>query len=390
MAIAMALNAVSLGMNAVLFPVTMERDGLSTGVIGIVLSCELVMTVVVCLALAPLLRKLGILLNLVLAIMISSPAIFALSLRNDLAHWVFLLFLIGFSSGVFMLLVQTWFNELIPQGQQGLLLGAFGTAESLGLMLGPVLFGQCDRLAIHWAATGERLGFDLETFAHRLPFALSAALSLLSIVPLLLVGRTAPKIPESFTIKFRSSIRGSQAFMLGTALCGAVYYGISAFIVIYGIQNNMSPAHAALLLAAFTLGSLVLDLPISAASDHFDKRYVFMLLIFLNLGCALFLPLAIFDAKSDPQLAYVLVFIWGGVVGAMYTVCLAVISSRHSKQDMFDGQASYVLMEGIGGTVGALFVGAAMMLLKTDGLSYAITLMSLTYFCYALTRYRVF
>jgi hypothetical protein len=51
--------------------------------------------------------------------------------------------------------------------------------------------------------------------------------------------------------------------------------------------------------------------------------------------------------------AWILVFIWGGVISGIYSVSLTLIGERYtSEDDLIASNAGYSLMESIGGTVG--------------------------------------
>jgi hypothetical protein len=102
--------------------------------------------------------------------------------------------------------------------------------------------------------------------------------------------------------------------------------------------------------------------------------------------CAVYLPIAIYT----PVNAYILVFIWGGVIAGIYSVSLALVGEKHKKGDeLITSNAGYSLMESIGGAVGVLSIGIAIEQLGNDGMPYVIMFASIVYFSFALTRYQV-
>jgi MFS family permease len=101
--------------------------------------------------------------------------------------------------------------------------------------------------------------------------------------------------------------------------------------------------------------------------------------------CAVYLPIAIYVNYQ----AWVLLFIWGGVIGAMYSIALALIGERFEGEELVAANAGYSVMDSAGGTAGILLIGFSMDTFGSDGLPYVIMLASIIYFSFALTRYRV-
>ena len=101
--------------------------------------------------------------------------------------------------------------------------------------------------------------------------------------------------------------------------------------------------------------------------------------------CAVYLPIAIYVNYQ----AWILVFIWGGVVGSIYSLALTIVGEQFEGEDLIGANAGYSVMEGLGGTAGILLIGFCMDILGADGLPYVIMFSSILYFSFALTRYRV-
>ena len=178
----------------------------------------------------------------------------------------------------------------------------------------------------------------------------------------------------------------NKGAMFSICMAGVSQFGVAAFITIYGLKNGLSIADSALLLTSFMLGSLILEVPIAWLSDYFDRRYFIVMCSFACMVCAVCLPIAIYV----PLQAWVLVFIWGGVIAGIYSVSLAIIGDKYEEDDeVIASNAGYSLMESVGGTLGIIVIGLSMQHLGTDGMPYTIMLASVLYFSFALTRYRI-
>jgi MFS family permease len=139
------------------------------------------------------------------------------------------------------------------------------------------------------------------------------------------------------------------------------------------------------MLTAFNLGALLLEAPLASLSDHFNRRTVLMVAVFLSMSCAVYLPIAIYDELQRLSL----LFLWGGVVGGMYSISLSMTGDQFRHESSTSANAAYSFMENAGGVIGPLLIGFTMQSFDSDGLPYAILLILIAYFLFALTRYEM-
>jgi MFS family permease len=195
-----------------------------------------------------------------------------------------------------------------------------------------------------------------------------------------------PKVSFTGKTNIFKTIMDNKGAMYSICMAGVSQFGVGAFIIIYGLKNGLPIADSALLLSSFMLGSLILEVPIAWLSDYFDRRYFIVWCSFACMVCAVCLPIAIYV----PLQAWVLVFIWGGVIAGIYSVSLTIIGEKYTTTDeIIASNAGYSLMESIGGTFGIILIGFSMQYLGTDGMPYTIMFASVLYFSFALTRYRI-
>jgi MFS family permease len=390
------IQAISIGINAVVLPTTLKAYGASTSVIGMVLAIEFVSVFAISFGLTRLLRAMSLYTWLLISTVIRLPAIALIAYFVDIPVWLLLVFLHGVGSILFGTLLQTWLNSIPFRRARGLAMAALGTSVSLGLLLWPrVVFAlgagvwiiepaiaHADRYLAAWFGLVPDAAVESHT---RIALFASALLSLLAALPLLLGRVVAPRFERTEQGSLLRTIRLAPAAMLATAVCGVSIFGIQSFITVYGISNGLSLVDAALLLSAFMFGAIVLEMPIAWLSDFFDRRYVMIVLVLLSLIAAVYLPIAIYD----PWGARALLFLWGGVIGGLYSICLALISERFSGADLVAANGAISVMDAAGGMFGILAIGVAMDLFDMDGLPYVIMFAGVLYFAFALTRYRV-
>jgi MFS family permease len=386
------LVSVSMGMNAVLFPVTMETNGISTTLIGFILATETIAALGICFLLPKLLKYLGMRFSLVAVTLFRVPPLLFLPFFDDVSFWLVAIFVHGIGAFTFLILMQTWVNSLKFRKNAGLMIALYGTAVSLGLALGPLVLRFIDEWNLLDTSFGAyflglvlQFGFDEAHVANGLRYCISALISTLAVAPILLGLWLVPRFQFKGKARIWRSVMLAKGPMFAVAMAGVSLFGVTSFITIFGLRNGLSLSDASLLLTAFMLGSLILEVPLTWLSDYFDRRYIIVLNAFLCMVCAVYLPIAIYETHQ----AWTLLFIWGGVIGSIYSTSLTMIGERFSDEDLVTANAGYSIMESGGGTIGILLIGAAMALVGPDGLPYVIMFSSIVYFSFALTRYQV-
>lgn len=390
------LQSISVGINAVIFTTALAGYGASTSLIGLILAIEYLSVFGISFALPRLLKKISLSVGLELSLLFRVPALIALLYFTDASSWAFLVFLHGVGNFLFGILLQTWINGLSFDNNKGFVMGLFGTSISLGLAIGPVLLA-FSQSHLDWLtpAMHHVEALLLQHLQLKIPgevgeitkfgMLLSAILSALAALPTLLCRFQAPRPQITAETTIRNVIASSPAAYFAVLLCGFTILGLQSFITLYGIKNGLTVTAASYLMSAFMLGSIMLEAPIAAISDRFDRRYVLIVLVLLGLVCAIYLPIAVYWRYS----AWILLFIWGGMMGAIFSICLALISERFDGEKLIVANGAFSVMDNLGGLLGVLVMGVGMDLFGEDGFPYALMLASVCYFSFALTRYRV-
>lgn len=365
------LTSVSMGMNAIILPTTMETLGFSNTLIGIIMSSGIAVAILVFFFLARLLTIIGLFTCFLLSSFLRVSAILLLIYTAEASHWLILVMLKGIATYLFLVLLQIEINSVPLNKYRGLVNAVFGASTSLGLATGPVVIELLSRPLL---------------LDHVVPpmLVVSAGIGLVSVVPMLLAIPLIPAHRPNRKMNVFQVISLSPAIMFAVALGAVSHFGVSYFIVIYGTHNGLSLEVAASLYTVFILGALLTEIPLGWLSDFFDRRYVIMVIVFLSMACAVYLPIAIYSKYQS----WILLFIWGGVTGTLYSLCLAVLSERFTNE-LTTATAAYSIMDNAGGSIGILIMGMAIDLFGVDGFPYTIMLVSILYFSFALTRYRV-
>lgn len=353
------------GINAVLLPVRLQEMGYSKSAIGLCMAVEVAAVVLISPYVAKIVSTLGLTATFFAAAVVRLLCLAVMMQFPGYATWAMAIFGYGMASNIFVTAVITWLSAL-PLGRfSGLCTGLFSSALSLGTATGP--------LALSFAG-----------FSGSRPFQANMLVVVLAVVPVILLLTRIPKITPSPKPRIFFIARLSPAVVASAFVGGITFFGLPAFLTLYGIQNKYDPQSASWLLSAFMLGSVTLSPVVGILSDYVDRRLVILTCFATGMIAAIYLPLAIVSYPATLALLY----IWGGSSGGIFAVGIAFLTARFRPEDHVSVGVTYTLMDCLGGTVGVFLIGYAMDI-DRDGLTYVISAAAICYFIFALTRFRV-
>ena len=362
--LASAAIQAAVGFNTVLFPVRLEEYGFSKGLIGLCLAFEMGAVLAVVGSIDRILARFGLLGTMVMATGLRLVMLALLASSRSLPLWCLGVFSFGIGTYLCLISLQTWVNGL-PLGRfRGLLSGCYSSALSLGTATGPILFNQV-------AATEDNQVFKANMVIVLIALAL--------IVPC--IGQS-PVMTNQGRLRLGYVIRMARIPMVSSFVGGVTFFGLPAFLTLYGLMNGMSLQHASLLLTAFMLGSVTLGLAIATFSGRVQRTLVTIGCVLVGVVCAVYLPLGIYNYG----IALVLLFVWGGAAGGIYAMGLATVGDLFRQEDQVSANVAYSILDNVGGIVGVLLIGALMGAGIADGIVYVIVLAALSYFVYCLTQ----
>ena len=251
--------------------------------------------------------------------------------------WFPLRFLSGAGLAFTFVLSEFWIAATAPEARRGLVIGVYATILSIGLALGPAVL----------ALTGT---------SGAGPFLTGALIIAAAALPVILVPVESPVIddhPHGAFIRFLliAPAATAAAFFFGTAESGSF-----ALLPIYGSHLGHPAESVVLFAAAMTLGNVVLQVPLGLLSDRFDRRRLLLVSAVAGLIGGVVLP---FIAR-DLVPTLILLFVWGGFAGGLYTVGLAHLAQRFTGADLAASNSAFVFANSAGVLVGPAVLGFGM------------------------------
>ncbi|MCO4054362.1 MAG: MFS transporter [Bosea sp.] len=361
-----ALVGVGLSLTIPLLSLEMERMGVSNTGIGLNTATAGIASIIAVPFVPRLAARIGI--GRVLAAAIATIVLSLVLFRAVPNYWAWfpIRFLFSAALGALFVLSEYWISALAPPARRGLVMGIYATVLALGFALGPAILN----------LVGTR-GWP--------PYLAGAGLLALASLPLIAARNNLPALSDEPSRPFRVYLMALPAATMAGMVFGAVETGGFALLPVYALRIGFEAEGAAFLVTIIALGNVLMQLPLGLLADKVSKGALLVAVGLLgSLGMAILPSLA---GTGMPFL--VMLFLWGGVVGGLYTVGLAHLASRFEGPDLAGANAAFVVLYNIGLTAGPPLVGGAMDVSNPHGFAYALSgLLTLVAFAAAYGRFR--
>lgn len=369
-AIIVTLTATSLvwSMTLPLLSLALDERGAGGEAIGASAAAQSLGGLVIAPVAAWAMRTRGPAVPTLIALLATTVLFVAFPLFDGYASWLAIRFALGLATGALWILGEAWINQLAEEGTRGRALAFYSMAVSGGLALGPTLLSIMGSEG--WGA-----------------FLVSAGLTLLSALPVLLVVRTTRPMAGRPSAGFLGYLRQTPVPLLICALAAAMSGIILSFLPLYGLGLGLSEDRMLVLISFQGIGGIVCQYPIGWLADRMDRMKLAMAGSVLLLICVALIP---WVAVVQPWDA-VHFFILGGLLGGLYTIGLILLGERYRDADLAGASAAYGIMWGSGMLAGPPIGGTAMELIPPHGFVLALMALVIAYLPFpiaAMLRHR--
>ncbi|MCL5775770.1 MFS transporter [Limibaculum sp. FT325] len=345
---AISLFGLSMTMSYPLFALLLERAGASGATIGLNTMAAAVSMVLTAPMMPRLLRAVGIGRLMIGSALVMAAIFAAVPLHEGIGWWMALRFAYGFAGTALFFASEFWIVGAAPEASRGRIIAIYGISLSTSFMTGPLLL----------TVTG------LEGWP---PFLVAAAIPLAGLVPIVWGLASAPPMEDEELPRLADTLRyfvTDPAMVWAVVLFATVEYGTLALLSVWGVRSDLPEAEAVLLLSAFPLGAILMQLPLGWAADRFDRRRLLLLIAAVMIAA----PVAITGLERALGPLVPVTMVWGGLASGLYLVALTGLGARYSGQRLAQANAAVVLAYGVGALVSPLALGAAMDAADPDGL----------------------
>ncbi|MCI4679181.1 MFS transporter [Rhodoblastus acidophilus] len=291
------------------------------------------------------------------AIALGAVALLGFAFCDDYRIWLAIRAVFGLSLTVIFVVSEYWISAAAPPAQRGMALGLYATVLAVGFAIGPALL----------SLTGAK---------GLLPFLVAAGLVAAAAVPVALAGAEgAVKMEGPGWPNLRAIFTAAPLALAAGLLYGAFETGLNGLLPVFGLRAGFPPAWATFQLTLVAFGNVVFPVPIGMIADRTRKSRLLGVLALCGFAGALALP----GFAADRTAYGIALFVWGGIVGGLYTVGLAILAEKFQGARLGAANAAYIMMYSLGMIVGPPALGVGLDLASPRGLFDALALMFMAY-----------
>ena len=278
--------------------------------------------------------------------------------------WLALRFIAGGCLAGQYVVAESWLNQLVTNANRGRILSLYSMTTIVAYGIGQVSVGIIDPNTLT-------------------AFGIGAIVTSLAVSPVALSADAAPPIvttTERMTMRELFSIVPTgvvTSFLVGVA--HGSFLGLSA---VYATRGGLSASETGLFVALPTMGSLLMQWPISAASDDIDRRAVGSLAAFTAAGAAVLLVVA--DVGSAPSMAAMVLI--GGTTFPLYSIAGAYTNDWIPTAKLTAAASQLVVLFGAGAFAGPFLASVVMGLVGNSGFAWTVVVVHATIGLYLLYR----
>ena len=249
----------------------------------------------------------------------------------------------GIVTATYFVLIESWLSAQATPATRGLVFGFYMVGNRLAFALGQIVIAYVDPASL------------MQLF-------LVAAVAYF-IAPMLQPRSTTtlPTMTAPSVANYLELPRMAPAAAAAAMMHGLVFGSVPGLVPKWGVDAGISVEIIAKMLAAMQLGGLFMQLPISYASDRFERRTVMATTVLMTAV----MSLVVLQMPADTRGGWLVVmFLWGGFSSTMYSLAVAHAGDLAPPEKRVAWVSSIMLLWGTGATLGPL---VASLLMDTVG-----------------------
>ncbi len=245
---------------------------------------------------------------------------------------------------------ESWLNHLVTNANRGRILSLYSMVTIVAYGVGQVSIGLIDPTTLT-------------------AFGIAAIVISLAVSPVALSAEAAPPITS---VPTRMSLRELRSIaptgVVTSVLVGIAHGSFLGLAAVYATRAGLSKGEIGVFVALPTVGSLLLTVPISAASDDIDRRAVGALAAFFAAGAGLLLVVAEVGGWAS-MAAMVLI---GGTTFPLYSIAGAYTNDWVPAEKLTAAASQLVVLFGAGAFVGPFLASIVMRSVGNSGFAWTV------------------
>lgn len=329
--ISTVLMMVAVGLFNTIVYVEVERLGFGKHMVGFATSLFYLGLLLGSLFIDRYIKKHGYLKTFVSFTVILAVSTEIYDLTVNLYLWLALRIIAGFSLAASFVVVQSWMMSVSSQHERGTSLALYNTLFFGAVTFGQYLFGFTDNLS-------------------HTPFLYIAIMIAFSILPLSLTKAEIPQSLKPISLSIIELFKISTTAKITVTMAGVLQAALYGFLPGYCLMRGFDNDDLAKIMAALIFGAMVLQYPLGRLSDKIDRTKT---VIWIFIGLIVLSALIIATPKNYYILSFLL-FIYGGLVFAIYPIALNILGDRVAKAALTSINQGVLFSNSFGAIVGPL------------------------------------
>ena len=326
------------GLQGTLLAVRADLEGFSTTLTGLIMSSFYLGFLLGSILTPRLTIKVGHIRVFAAFAALSSAAILLHAIFVTVPMWIAMRLVSGFCFAGLYIVAESWLNDRASNETRGKLLSLYMVVTYVGVGAGQLLLNLADPVE-----------YPL--------FILTSVLISIAVVPLLLSAGSPPTFQDSIRISLVQLYRLTPLGIVGMFAVGLVTATFFALGPVYAQRMGLGIKDISYFMAAAVLGTVLLQGPIGAVSDRFDRRIILTLVTILTAIAAL---LCIPASQHSANALFLAVALFGGFAFPLYSVCIAYTNDHLNPNQMIAASGALVLVGGLGAVTGPVLLAMIM------------------------------
>jgi MFS family permease len=326
----MALLVIGIALEQTLIPLRAIQEGMTASLIGPLMSAYYVGFATGCLWVPRIVQRTGHIRSFATFASVAAAAALGFAIYADPALWGVLRALTGFCFAGLSMVSESWLNERAENANRGRLLSFYRVVD-----LGAFTAGQ---FLLQVAPVGDFLLFAV----------VAVALSL-AVVPLTMSASREPQPLPATKLRIGAVFEEAPVAVIGCLAIGLANGAFWSLGPVFANLRGGGSDFVATFMALSVIGGALTAFPAGFLSDRVDRRLVIAICLFLTMliGIALAFAGAYLGAALLP-----LVFLFGGAMLPVYSLCVAHANDRMSSGQYVLVSRALLLVFGAGASIG--------------------------------------
>ena len=320
------LPLISLWMET--FDISFQRIGIVCGAaaLGVVSSAYF----------APkLAAKYGYIVTINVGLIVAAIMTIAFRFTDNFGLWLVFRFVSGLGLGLHWVLTEAWLANIVAEKYRTRVMAIYATAISIGFAIGPVVIWLFGALSI-------------------IPFIIMGGLLILAAIPILKLKGFEPKDTQTHSASPLILIKRAPTVASACVVVGSVDLAlISLLPAMITRTPEAAPILALIIVPAMALGATVLQYPIAILADKYGLRKVGVITVCAGLIFASLIPFFL----GSILVTLIFGFLAAGLVYALYSIGLAMLSRRFSGAEIVAANAGFVILFELSNLMGPWVAG---------------------------------